>query len=108
MKSTAASGFWSSVPSLVLISLALRGGVSRGRSGRGTGQRAQPLPCTLADPGTTAGEAQSSAVNDWRTNSPLLRHFKLGAQNQWQLLMVLSALSPSVAGIIASGAGLLL
>lgn len=63
MKSMVESGFWSSVPSLVLISLALHEGIRRDKSDRGMGQCGWSLPCAHTDLITATGEVQSSVIN---------------------------------------------
>lgn len=63
MKSMAESGFWSSVPSLVLISLALQEGMSKDRSGRKDRTVGMVPACLCMDPSTATGEVQSCVIN---------------------------------------------
>lgn len=67
MKSMAESGFWSSVPSLVLISLALRG-VNGGRSGMGMGRGHADTGAAQQDHTVRPCQAQRRVINYTLTN----------------------------------------
>lgn len=67
MKSMAESGFWRSVPSLVLISLALWG-VSGGRSGVGMGRGHADSRAAQQDHNTRLCQAQRRVINYTPTN----------------------------------------